>query len=171
MFIDRDGTLIHDPGYLSDPDGVKLLPGAGAALRALRNNGFALVVISNQSGIARGLITPEQAAAVHERVVRELAAEGVELDDTRYCPHHPDDGCSCRKPRPGLLLDAARDLDLHLASSVMIGNTEADVGAGRAAATRTIAFGPDAATLGADAAAATWDDVPPLVRAAGAEAA
>ena len=163
MFLDRDGTLIEVPGYLADPDGVRLLPGAADALQAMRSRGYVLVLISNQSGIARGLITREQAAAVHERVVETLAAAGVELDDVRYCPHAPDAGCECRKPRPGLLLDAASELGIDLDSSVMVGDKAADVGAGRAAGTRTIAYGPGAAGLGADAAAATWPEVAEIV--------
>ena len=155
IFLDRDGTLIEDVGYARDPEGVRLLDGVAEALGALRSAGFALVVVSNQSGLARGLVTPEEAHAVHERFIRELRAHGVELDDVRYCPHAPDDGCTCRKPAPGLLLASARDLNLDLGDSFMVGNTSADVEAGRAAGCRTILVGqPDAAS--ATHGAADW---------------
>src|SRR4051794_18720284 len=136
MFLDRDGTLIDDAGYIADPSRVRLLPGAAASLRALRAEGFRLVLVSNQSGIGRGLISHEQAEAVHRRFVEEFERRGVRLDAVRYCPHSPDDGCPCRKPAPGLLLDAARDLEIELGRSFMVGNTAADVEAGRSAGCR-----------------------------------
>jgi histidinol-phosphate phosphatase family protein len=142
VFLDRDGTLIEDVGYPRDPDQVLFLDGAIEALRALRDSGFRLVVVSNQSGIGRGLITPAEAAAVHERFAAELAAAGVVLDDSGYCPHAPGDGCACRKPQPGLLLDAARRLDLDLTASFMVGDKDSDVGAGRRAGTHTVRFQP-----------------------------
>jgi D-glycero-D-manno-heptose 1,7-bisphosphate phosphatase len=156
VFLDRDGTVIEDVGYLSEPDRVSLVPGAAEALRELRGEGFLLALVSNQSGIGRGLMTSAQAQAVHRRVIDVLAAEGVTLDDVRYCPHEPDAGCSCRKPLPGLLLDSARALEVDLGASVMVGDTAADVGAGRAAGARTLAFGPDGSRLQADDAAPDW---------------
>jgi len=162
IFLDRDGTLIEDPGYLADPDGVVLLPGAAAGLRSLRELGFALAVVSNRSGIARGLITQEQADAVHERFVAAFRAEGVELDDVRYCPHGPDDGCACRKPLPGLILDAADALGADLARSFVIGDKDVDVDAGRSAGCRTIAFG----VADADYTATDWGDAVAYVRGA-----
>ncbi|HVK72636.1 MAG TPA: HAD-IIIA family hydrolase [Kofleriaceae bacterium] len=132
LFLDRDGTLIVDVGYPRDPDQVELLPGAAAALRALPAD-IALVIVTNQSGLARGLITPAEAAAVADRVAARFAAEGVRLAGAYVCPHGPDDGCSCRKPAPGLLLQAAHELGLDLAASVMIGDKPSDVAAGRAA--------------------------------------
>jgi D-glycero-D-manno-heptose 1,7-bisphosphate phosphatase len=143
VFLDRDGTLIEDVGYISDPESVVFLEGAIDALRTLRELGFALVVVSNQSGIARGLISEEQASAVHRRFVAGLEAEGVALDDARYCPHGPESGCSCRKPLPGLIVDAAKDLGIDLEGSFVVGDKPADVEAGRAAGCRTIQFGRD----------------------------
>jgi D-glycero-D-manno-heptose 1,7-bisphosphate phosphatase len=156
VFLDRDGTVIEDPGYLSDPADVRLMPGAADVLRALQADGFLLVLVSNQSGIGRGWTTVEQADAVHRRLVDVLAAEGVTIDDVRYCPHAPDEGCSCRKPLPGLLIESARALGIDLEASVMIGNTDADIGAGRAAGVRTVALGADAGALDADDAATDW---------------
>jgi D-glycero-D-manno-heptose 1,7-bisphosphate phosphatase len=165
VFLDRDGTVIEDAGHLSDPDGVQLVPGAAAALRTLRAEGFLLALVSNRSGVGRGLITPEQADTVHRRLVAVLADENVTLDDARYCPHTPDDGCACRKPLPGLLIDAAHALGVDLAASVMVGNTEADVGAGRAAGVRTLAIGEDAEGLGADDFASDWPEAVDRIRA------
>ena len=137
LFLDRDGTLIVDVGYPRDPALVEILPGAVDALRAWDG---ALVIISNQSGVARGKITPREAAAVHARVEALFAAEGVTFAGAYYCFHGPDDGCRCRKPAPGLLLDAARDLDLDLAASVMIGDKPSDVAAGVTAGAKGVLF-------------------------------
>jgi histidinol-phosphate phosphatase family protein len=157
VFLDRDGTLIHDVGYPKDPESVRLLDGAAEALAALRRTGFRLVVVSNQSGIARGLVTPAEAAAVHERFVGELAREGAEVDDARYCPHGPEDGCSCRKPEVGLLISAANELGLDPDSSFAIGDKESDVEAGRRAGCRTILLARDKTVdTRADYVAADW---------------
>ncbi len=172
VFLDRDGTLIADPGYLRDPDQVKLLPGAAAALAALAERGYLLVLVSNQSGVGRGLITAEEARRVHSRFVALLAEAGVTLDGAYYCPHTPEAGCACRKPRPGLLLDAAREHGIDLRRSVMIGNAESDVGAGTAAGASTILLREDrssAAPTMADAVAYGWDEAYALVVAATAE--
>lgn len=132
LFLDRDDTLIVDPGYPRDPDAVVLVPGAAAALRRVPAD-VALVIVSNQSGIARGLITLAEADAVAARVAERFAAEGVGFAGAYRCPHAPDDGCRCRKPAPGMLLDAARDLGLDLARSMMLGDRPSDVAAGEAA--------------------------------------
>jgi D-glycero-D-manno-heptose 1,7-bisphosphate phosphatase len=154
LFVDRDGTLITDAGYPRDPALVELLPGAADALRELSGS-FALVIVSNQSGIARGLVSEAEARAVHDRVIDRFAR-------AYYCPHAPGDGCPCRKPAPGLLVDAARELGLDLASSIMLGDKPSDVAAGRAAGCRhTIRFGPDAD--GADGSQ-RCDDWPAVLR-------
>lgn len=135
LFLDRDGTLIVDVGYPRDPAEVTLMPGAAAALRELAAT-RALVIVSNQSGVGRGRITPAEAAAVHARTARLFADEGVTFAGAYYCFHAPDAGCRCRKPAPGMLLDAARDQGLDLAQSVMLGDKPADVEAGVAAGCR-----------------------------------
>ncbi len=135
-FLDRDGTINVERNYLSDPAEMALLPGAAAGLRRLREMGYALVVLTNQSGLARGYFTAERLAEIHARLRELLAAEGVELDGVYVCPHGPDDDCGCRKPLPGLALAAADELDLDLAASVMIGDKAADVGLGRAIGAR-----------------------------------
>jgi D-glycero-D-manno-heptose 1,7-bisphosphate phosphatase len=164
VFLDRDGTVIQDAGYPSRAEQVRLVPGAAEALRTLRDEGFLLAVVSNQSGIGRGLITPEEAAAVHERFVGELERRGVSLDAARYCPHKPDAGCLCRKPAPGLILDAARTLGVDPAKSFMVGNSASDVAAGRSAGCRTIAIGAEEETA-ADWTASSWAQVVEIVLA------
>lgn len=140
LFMDRDGTVMVDIGYPRDPDDVELLPGAPETLARLRELGLKLVIVSNQSGVGRGLVSADEAAAVHRRFVDALRAEGVELDAAYYCPHAPEDGCRCRKPSPELLERAARELDVDLAKSFMVGDKETDLEAGRRAGCRTIAF-------------------------------
>lgn len=143
VFLDRDGTVIHDVAYPRDPEQVRLVPGAAAALVRLKNLGFALVLVSNQSGIGRGLVTPQEAERVHERVVAVLEANGVRLDDACYCPHAPEVHCACRKPAPGLILEAADRLGIDLAQSFMVGDKPSDIEAGRRAGSRTVQLTAD----------------------------
>ena len=157
VFLDRDGTIIVDRGYLADPDGVALLPGAVTALRTLRARGYALVVVSNQSGIARGLIRPDEHARVAARVVELLASEGVPLDAAYYCPHGPDDGCACRKPAPGMLRQAAEAHCIDLTASLMVGDKASDLEAGRAAGCKTAFLGT--ADVSADFRGADWTEL------------
>jgi D-glycero-D-manno-heptose 1,7-bisphosphate phosphatase len=128
-FIDRDGTLITERFFLADPAGVELLPGAARALRRLKAGGFALVLVTNQSGIARGLYSLEDFLAVQVRLATLLSVEGIALDGVYYCPHHPDFGppCDCRKPAPGLFRQAAAELRLDLRTSAYIGDRLKDV--------------------------------------------
>jgi D-glycero-D-manno-heptose 1,7-bisphosphate phosphatase len=140
LFMDRDGTVMVDVGYPRSPDDVELVADAPEALARLRGLGLKLVVVSNQSGVGRGLVTADEAASVHRRFVEALRAQGVELDAAYYCPHAPDEGCSCRKPSPELLERAARELDLDLGESFMVGDKESDLEAGRRAGCRTIPF-------------------------------
>lgn len=132
LLLDRDGTLMEDVGYPNDPARVRLIPGAATVVRELAAAGFKPAVVSNQSGLARGRITPAQAAAVHERFVTLFAeASGIILP-CYYCPHGPDDNCDCRKPRTGLLQRAAADLGPTGSPAVMVGDKPSDVAAGRA---------------------------------------
>src|SRR5206468_2671767 len=134
-----------DPGYLSDPDALRLLPGVAEALIALRQSGWLLVLVSNQSGIARGYFTEERLTEIHARLRELLAVKGASLDAIYYCPHHPEGtvagfarACECRKPQPGLLLTAACHLDLYLPACWIVGDQLKDVAAGQAASCRTI---------------------------------
>lgn len=129
IFLDRDGTLNPDPGYISDPDDFDLFPDVGAALKRLQDAGYLLVLITNQSGIARGIIKPEQLEAIHNKLKKLLQKHGVTLAAIYHCPHHPDFGspCDCRKPKPGMIHLATNDLDIDLENSFMIGDRESDV--------------------------------------------
>ena len=133
VFLDRDGTIIEDAGYLADPDGVRLLPGAGEALRELRGAGYLLVVVTNQSGIGRGFFSVDDMRRVNNRVEELFARQGVFFEDLLICPHAPEENCDCRKPSPKLLLDAAARHDIDLSRSVMVGDKISDVEAGAAA--------------------------------------
>ncbi len=137
VFLDRDGTLIELVHHLADPKAVRLLPGAGAAVRALREQGYACVLVTNQSAIGRGLLSVEGLGEVHAELMRQLAFEGTTLDGFYFCPlvpkqrdptviEHPD-----RKPGPGMLLRAAKELSLNVAESWMVGDTMSDLMAGR----------------------------------------
>jgi D-glycero-D-manno-heptose 1,7-bisphosphate phosphatase len=136
VFLDRDGTVIEQVHYLSDPSRVKLLPDVGSALRRLKEAGYSLVVITNQSAIGRGMITVEQYGLVNDEMTRRLAAEGVTLDGIYYCPEVPTDDDRTlithgdRKPGPGMLIRASKDLGLDLASSWMVGDMVSDALAG-----------------------------------------
>lgn len=139
-FLDRDGTLIRDAHYLSDPAKVELLPGVPDALKQLADAGFALVVITNQSGIARGLLTEAEYEAVRERLDTLLAAEGVVLTASYHCPHEPERSgpCECRKPGTLLHRRAAEDLGIDLTRSLYLGDRWRDVAPGRALGGRGI---------------------------------
>lgn len=152
VFLDRDKTLNPDPGYISEPAQFELFPGVGAALRRLQDAGFTLVVVTSQSGVARGLISREQLEAIHDRMVMLLWRHGVRLAGIYVCPHHPDAGCPCRKPSPALILQAAAELGLALGASWTVGDKEADARMGLAAGTRTIRVGPPDTAMPADLA-------------------
>lgn len=158
LLMDRDGTLMEDVGYPSDPESVRLIRGAADAVRELVARGFVPAVVSNQSGIARGLISNEQALAVHERFVALFETKsGVRLP-CFYCPHGPEDGCDCRKPKPGLLLEAARTLDRLGRPAAMIGDKPSDVEAGQAVNAVTVLFsqGRTSPESSADFVAEDW---------------
>ena len=129
VFLDRDGTIVEDPGFLHEPGEVRLLPGAAAAIRRLNDAGWLVVTVSNQSGIARGVYDAAAYAAVQRRLVELLAAHGARLDGAYFCPHHPDitGPCDCRKPGVRLFRDAAAGLDLDLARCFWVGDRVSDV--------------------------------------------
>jgi D-glycero-D-manno-heptose 1,7-bisphosphate phosphatase len=133
VFVDRDGTLVKEVGYLSDPADLELLPGAARAIREAHAAGLPVVVVSNQSGVGRGLFPLARVHAAMARLRSLLRAEGAEPDAVYFCPHRPGDDCPCRKPRPGLLTRAADDLLLDLSLSVMIGDKRLDAATGQAA--------------------------------------
>lgn len=128
-FLDRDGTIIEERNYIADPADVALLPGAAQALRELAGAGFLLIVVTNQSGLARGLISAAQYTAVQQRVESLLSGEGVVLDAVYFCPHHPEftGGCECRKPGLGMYRAAAARFGIDLGASLYIGDRPGDV--------------------------------------------
>ncbi|MER7832897.1 HAD-IIIA family hydrolase [Streptomyces sp. NPDC095602] len=150
MLFDRDDTLIVDVPYNGDPERVRLMPGAVEAVRLLRARGIPVGVVSNQSGIGRGLLTEGEVAEVNARVDALL---GRPLDVWVHCPHTPEDGCGCRKPAPGLVLEAARRLGVPPERCVVVGDIGADMGAARAAGARGVLV-PTTRTLPAEVAAA-----------------
>jgi len=134
IFMDRDGTLCEEVGYVNHPERCWLLTRSAEAIRKVNESGFRAVVVTNQAGVARGYFEETMIGLVHERLRRLLAARGARLDGIYYCPHHPDVGeppyrqdCNCRKPRPGLLLSAAKDLGLDLPRCYVIGDTTKDI--------------------------------------------
>ena len=137
IFLDRDGTINDEVGYLDRPEKLRMLPGAARAIRLINECGLKAIVVTNQSGVARGFFDEAMVAAIHLKMQEFLAAEGARIDHFYYCPHHPTDGagsylqeCSCRKPAPGMLLRAAEELALSLNDSYIIGDTLKDIEAG-----------------------------------------
>jgi D,D-heptose 1,7-bisphosphate phosphatase len=145
IFIDRDGTLIDDPGYLNNPDRVKLIDGVAEALIEFKALGYRLIVVSNQSAVARGIVTENVLGEIHNRLKQLLAEKGAFLDRIYYCPYHPDGvipkyrkKSHRRKPKPGMLLAAAEEMDVDLSQSWVIGNSGRDIEAGLRAGCKTI---------------------------------
>ncbi|NLI77886.1 MAG: HAD-IIIA family hydrolase [Candidatus Riflebacteria bacterium] len=145
VFLDRDGTLNPDPGYISRPEDFALFPGVGKELRRLREKGFLLVVVTNQSGVARGKFTPETLAAIHARMTASLGEDGAAPDAIYVCPHHPGyprtgrpNLCLCRKPAPGLVLRAAEEMGIDLAGSFVVGDRVKDAQMGINAGVRPV---------------------------------
>lgn len=146
VFLDRDGVLIEDVDLLTSPGEIRVLDGVPLALRSLEQAGFRLIVISNQTVVARGLATEADVCAMNTEVERHLiGAGGPHLDGFYFCPHHPKAtlpayrvACECRKPRPGLLVQAAREHDLGLKSSFVVGDRGSDIVAGARAGCRTV---------------------------------
>ncbi len=154
VFLDRDGTLIEEVGYAVRPEQIRILRGVARALARLAEARYKLVVVTNQSGIARGLLTEQDLNLFHQRLDEQLELLGARVDVYYTCPHHPDPSeakrpelavdCDCRKPKPGLLLQAAQDLDIDLKASWMVGDMWRDIQAGQAAGVRTIKMPADA---------------------------
>ncbi len=138
LLLDRDGTLIVDKDYLSDPDQVEFFEGVPEALRVLRNQGWGIIVVTNQSGITRGLFTIAEVKAVHARIEAMLIPYGASIDAFYICPHLPDEGCTCRKPNPGMALQAAEDFGFDPGDAVVVGDKESDLELGRNIGAKTV---------------------------------
>jgi D-glycero-D-manno-heptose 1,7-bisphosphate phosphatase len=137
-FLDRDGTINEERIYLSNPADFQLLPGVALAIRRLNQAGWAVVVVTNQSGLARGYFTLDTLEQIHLRLKQDLAAVNAYVDAIYLCPHHPDAGCACRKPGVALFEQAARDLNLDLSQSVLIGDKPSDLQPGCHLGSRTV---------------------------------
>jgi D-glycero-D-manno-heptose 1,7-bisphosphate phosphatase len=139
VFLDRDGVIVENRSdYVKRWEEVCFLPGALAALRRLSRSGHAVVLVTNQSAVGRGVISLEQAVALNRRLIGAIELHGGRVDAWYLCPHQPDDECTCRKPAPGMLLQAGFDLGLNLEASWLIGDASTDIGAARAAGVRPI---------------------------------
>lgn len=152
IFFDRDGTLIIDKVYLNDPDGIEYLPGVFGALQRLRDEGFEFVIVTNQSGVARGIVSMENLNEIHRRISAEFARHGISFAGIYSAPYSVESNHPMRKPNPGMLLAAAEEHGLDLASSWMVGDRMTDVEAGHRAGCRTVLLAgvesPEAVTAG-----------------------
>jgi histidinol-phosphate phosphatase family protein len=139
IFLDRDGVLTREKSdYAKSPEELEILPIQPESLKRIREKGFALIVITNQSVIGRGLTTHQQMAKIHEKLLSELAERGCKIDAVYYCPHRPEEKCSCRKPEPGLILKAAEEFDVDISRSWMIGDKDIDLEAASRAGCRGV---------------------------------
>lgn len=145
VFLDRDGTINEEKEYLFRPEDFSFIPGAPEAIRLLKEAGFLVIVVTNQSGIGRGYYDEEAVRRLHRHMDGELSRYGASVDGYYFCPHHPDHGsgeylkdCACRKPLPGMLLEAVRDFSIDISSSFIIGDKRADLEAGSAAGCRPL---------------------------------
>lgn len=138
VFLDRDGTIAEDVHYCRRVEDFEILPTVPQGIRLLNEHGFRIIVITNQSGLARGYFTEETLSCIHDKMKAELGIHSARVDAIYSCPHHPDEGCECRKPKPGLLLQAAEEMGIALQFSYMIGDHEKDIEAGRAAGCKTL---------------------------------
>lgn len=138
VFLDRDGTICRDVHYMRRPEQFELLPGVAEGIKLLNELGVKVIVATNQSGVAREYFTEADLEKIHDRMIDELAKRGARIDAIYYCPHHPDDNCGCRKPKTGMLEQAARDLDLDLSKCFIIGDMKLDVETGRNAGCTSI---------------------------------
>jgi D-glycero-D-manno-heptose 1,7-bisphosphate phosphatase len=138
LLLDRDGVINEEVEYLHDPKDLVMIAGVGEAIAAVNRLGVPVIVITNQAGIGRGMYDVAAYRRVGQAIAAELASAGARVDGWYFCPHRPDAGCDCRKPRPGMLLAAARDLSIDLGASVLVGDKSSDLEAGRAASCRTV---------------------------------
>ena len=138
VFVDRDGTICFDRHYLSNPDGLELIPTVAEGIKRLNDAGIPVIVVTNQSGVGRGFFDEEQLKAIHDRMENALAEHGASVNDIYYCPHMPDSGCDCRKPAPGMLLEASDEHGIDLKHSFVIGDRMMDIEMAHAVSAKAI---------------------------------
>lgn len=145
IFLDRDGTIIEDVGYASTPEQLRFIPGSIEAIQQLNTAGYKVIVITNQSGVARGLLSEDMLQTIDKIIRKQVLSGGGHIDDIYYCPHHPDHGvypyrqaCECRKPHPGLIKKATAAHHLDLSASFLVGDKASDVETGKRAGVRTV---------------------------------
>ncbi|MEL0659550.1 D-glycero-beta-D-manno-heptose 1,7-bisphosphate 7-phosphatase [Psychromonas arctica] len=175
VFLDRDGVINKDNGYVSQRDDFEFIEGTIEACIELQKKGYLLVVITNQSGIARGLFTEEQFNTLTEWMDWSMSDRGVDLDGIYYCPHHSEEGqgefkvdCECRKPKPGMLMNAIEDLNIDIEASILVGDKVSDLQAGIAAGIKTnylVRSGKDITEQGETLATAVFDDLAAIAKA------
>lgn len=145
VFLDRDGVIIADTGYIDSVKRVFFLPGVAENLKKLKEKGFMLVIITNQSGVARGYFSEHTLKGINKNILDRLKTQGVEINGVYFCPHHPEGKikeyalqCNCRKPLPGMILQAAKELSIDINTSFLVGDSERDILAGKRAGCQTI---------------------------------
>ena len=138
VFLDRDGTIMEDSNYVGDVTRVILIPSAAPALKRLQDAGYKLFIVTNQSGVGRGYFTHEAVESIHAHLDEHFGKVGVHFDRYYVCPHHPEENCDCRKPKPKFLIEAAREYGLDLSRSFMVGDRASDIQAGVNAGAKTI---------------------------------
>ena len=138
VFIDRDGTINVNVEYLDDPEDFKMYPNVAKGIKLLNRSGFKVIVVTNQSGIARGFFSEKTLGRIHQRVRDDLSKKGAFVDAIYYCPHHPNDGCNCRKPNTGLFQQAIRELNIDVKRSFIIGDRMLDIEAGYKIGCKTV---------------------------------
>jgi D-glycero-D-manno-heptose 1,7-bisphosphate phosphatase len=138
VFLDRDGTINEEVDYLDDPDRLRLIPGAAEAIRLLNHASMLVIVVSNQAGVGRGYFSTVTVEAIHQQLAKQLAIHGACVDANYYCPHHPNEGCECRKPKAGMLLQASRKHGIDMRRAFIVGDKVSDLDAGRRVGCRTV---------------------------------
>jgi len=141
VFLDRDGTIIYDTGYPKDPETVQLLVGVIEALSFIEKQGYKLIIVSNQSGIGRGILSHNDVKNINDRIISILKLNGITINGVYYCPHAPDEKCACRKPSPAMIIRGAIEHDVDPKQSFMIGDKIIDIETGKRAGCRTILIG------------------------------
>ncbi|MFC2019510.1 D-glycero-alpha-D-manno-heptose-1,7-bisphosphate 7-phosphatase [Chloroflexota bacterium] len=138
VFIDRDGTIVEDVNYCRSPEDLRLFSTTAKAIKLLNINAFKIILITNQSGVARGYFTEDTLVQIHHKMEEELSKAGAHIDAIYYCPHHPEDNCDCRKPKPKLVLQAAKTYDIDLDHSFVVGDDDKDILLGKSVGCNTI---------------------------------